>query len=65
MKRRVVAVIVRDDDNEDELVVATGDKAPTEAEIWTAVARQERYFRSRLNLDESHDRILNQDNSRA
>lgn len=44
----VVAVVLRGDDAEDKLVVATGGHRYTEDEISAAVAFQERYFAHRI-----------------
>jgi inorganic pyrophosphatase len=47
----VIALVVRDDDIEDKLVVATGERAPNTydpEEIRRAVEFQEQYFRSRV-----------------
>ena len=44
----VIAVIVRDDDNEDKLIVAADGKTRTAAEINEAVAFCERYFKTRI-----------------
>jgi len=47
----VIALLVRDDDLEDKLVVATGKRAPNTyepQEIMRAVDFQERYFQSRI-----------------
>lgn len=58
----VVAVVIRDDDNEDKLVVATSIETPTADEIWEAIFFQEQYFRSRLVLARTHERAPRQDN---
>jgi inorganic pyrophosphatase len=47
----VIAVVLRDGDIEDKLVVATGEIAPNayrEEEIMRAISFQEQYFESRL-----------------
>lgn len=44
----VTAVIVREDDREDKLVVVLHGTRPTDEEIMKAVWFQERYFRVRL-----------------
>jgi len=53
----VVAVVIRDDDNENKLVVATTIGTPTADEIWRAVIFQEQYFRSRLVLAQNGERV--------
>jgi len=45
---RVVAVVVRDHNDEDKLVVTMGGAALSQEAIWQAVSFPERYFESRL-----------------
>ena len=44
----VIAVIIRDDDNEEKLIVAGSEKEYTDEEILSLVAFQEKYFKSRI-----------------
>lgn len=57
----VIAVVIRDDDNEDKLVVTMGVEAPTAETIWRAISFQEQYFRSRIILAENHDTSARRD----
>lgn len=61
----VVAVVIRDDDNEDKLVVATTIGTPTAPEIWRAILFQEQHFRSRLVLAQNGERAPRQNNDDA
>ena len=45
---RVVAIVIREDDDEDKLVVADASSAPALDEIQAAIHFQERYFRSAI-----------------
>jgi len=54
-------VVIRDDGNEDKLVVATRDEALLAEDMWRAIAFQEQYFQSRLILAETHDRAARRD----
>lgn len=48
---RCVAVIRREDDDDDKLVVVPDGECPGLAEIESATAFQERYFRSRVHFE--------------
>lgn len=44
----VIGVIIREDDNEEKLIVANGEKEYTDEEILDLIAFQERYFKSKI-----------------
>ena len=44
----VIGVVIRDDDNEEKLIVASGEKEYTDEEILSLLNFQERYFKSRI-----------------
>ena len=44
----VIGVVIRDEDNEEKLIVASGEKEYTDEEILSLINFQERYFKSRI-----------------